>query len=70
MNYEYKHEIIPLTPEQQQVIEMGLGNTEMLNEVILDIINREGADGWEALYPFTVPSIWFRREKTTENFDD
>lgn len=70
IQWEYKHEKIPLTPEQQEVIELGMGNTEMLNEIIEEMANREGEDGWEALYPFSAPSLWFRRQKTKENVDD
>lgn len=67
MNYEYDYQTIPLTEEQQQIIGMGLGDVESLNILIKDIVNQRAEDGWEPLWPFMVPQLWFRRVKTSEN---
>jgi len=62
MKYEYDVVTLELTEEQQQVIQMGLGDIEQINAMICDIINKRAADGWEPLYPFSVPQVWFRKE--------
>jgi len=59
--YEFDFEVLKLTEEQTQVIQMGLGNIEALSFMIRDVINARAAEGWEPMYPFSVPNIWFRR---------
>ena len=60
--YEFDFEVLKLTEEQTQVIQMGLGNIEALSFMIRDVINARAAEGWEPMYPFSVPTIWFFRE--------
>lgn len=67
--YEYEFVTLPLSEDQKQVIQMGLGNIEQLNAILRDAINQRAADGWEPLYPFAVPSVWFRRKKTAKKID-
>jgi hypothetical protein len=61
--YEYDFVALSLTDEQKQMVQMGLANIEQLNTMLRDTINQRAADGWEPLYPFSVPAIWFRRVK-------
>lgn len=60
--YEYEVVSLKLTDEQKQIIQMGIGNVEQLNGIIQDTINAKSKEGWEPLYPFSVPQLWFRRE--------
>lgn len=62
--YEYDVVTLNISDEQKQVIALGLGNIEELNAIILEVINERAADGWEPLYPFSVPQIWFRKTKS------
>jgi len=61
--YEYDVVTLALSDEQKQVIALGLGDIESLNAMILDVVNEHAAKGWEPLYPFSVPQIWFRKVK-------
>lgn len=63
--YEYDVVTLDLTEEQQQALQLGLANIEQLNLMIKDIINERAQDGWEPMYPFSVPQIWFRKAKPT-----
>jgi len=63
MKYEYDFENIPLSEEDQAAMQVGIANLEKINGIIRDIINRRGADGWEALYPFSAPMLWFKKPK-------
>lgn len=63
--YEYDFVALALTDDQKQVVQMGLGNIEQLNSMIKDTINSKAKQGWEAMYPFSVPYLWFRRELST-----
>jgi len=66
MKYEYDYETVNLTEDQQQMIQMGLANIEALNSMVRDVINARAKDGWEPLYPFSMPSIWFRKPKAVK----
>jgi len=61
IQYEYKYRSVPLTDQQKELIGMNLIKGEELHEPILKIVNEEGQDGWEALYPFMADTVWFRR---------
>jgi len=63
IKYEYDIVTLNLTDEQKQVIQIGLGNIDQLNVMIKDVINAKANEGWEPLYPFSVPQVWFRRIK-------
>ena len=63
MKYEYDFVTLQISDEQKQVLQLGLGDIEQLNLMIRDVINERAADGWEPLYPFSVPQIWFRKAK-------
>ena len=63
--YEYDFITLELTDAQKQMVQMGLGDIEWLNVKIKDMINTRAKDGWEPLYPYSVPSLWFRRAKNT-----
>lgn len=62
--YEYDFVTLALSDDQKQVLQMGLGDIDQLNIMIRDTINEWATDGWEPLYPFSVPQIWFRKPKT------
>jgi hypothetical protein len=64
MIYEYDFQDIGLDEEQKKLVELGMANIENLNAKIKDILNKRGCDGWEPLYPFSVPLLWFRRQTT------
>lgn len=66
MIYEYTFEALALTEEQKQVIQMGLAKVEDVSTMISELANKKAKDGWEPLYPFSVPCLWFRREKKTK----
>lgn len=59
--YQYDFVTLQISDEQKQVLQMGLGDIDALNLMIRDVINERAADGWEPLYPFSVPQIWFRK---------
>ena len=63
--YEYDFVTLPLTDEQKQVLQLGLGNIDQLNILIRDTINERAKQGWEPLYPWSVPQLWFRKVKGT-----
>lgn len=63
--YEYDFVTLQLSEDQKQVLQMGLGDIDALNLMIRDVVNERAADGWEPLYPFSVPQIWFRKQVTT-----
>jgi len=63
MNYEYDFVVLPLSNEQKQVVQMGLADVDQINAMLRTLINERTADGWEPLYPFSVPAVWFRRPK-------
>ncbi len=63
MIYEYEFVTLDLTEEQKQVMRMGLANIDQINAMLRDTINKKAIAGWEPLYPFSVPDIWFRRIK-------
>jgi hypothetical protein len=44
------------------MVDLGMAKIESLNNMVLEVINEQARDGWEPLYPFSMPSIWFRRE--------
>jgi len=64
--YEYDFVELKISDEQKQVISMGLADVDSLNLMIRDVINERAADGWEPLYPFSVPQIWFRKQKPVQ----
>ncbi len=64
MKYQYDYELLPLDEGQLQAIEMGLAKIEHINAMILDLVNERAKKGWEPLYPFSVPQIWFRKPAT------
>lgn len=64
---EYDFESIELTDEQKQLIQLGMGNVDELNNKIKVIINGRSKGGWEPLYPFSVPMLWFKREIPKRN---
>ena len=61
--YEYDFETIRLDEQQQAMIEIGVGNVSALNPIIREVLNERAKDGWEPMYPFSVPQIWFRKVK-------
>lgn len=63
MTYEYDFEDIGLTEEDRKLVELGMGKIEDLNAKIKPILNKRAKEGWEPLYPFSVPMIWFKRNK-------
>jgi len=62
MKYEYDYELVNLSDEQKHLIEVGLVRVEEINPLIREIINQKAKDGWEPLYPFSMPAIWFRKQ--------
>lgn len=65
MKYEYDFETLEVTDEQQHVISLGLGDISQINAMIRDIVNKRAKDGWEPMYPFSVPDIWFKKPVVT-----
>lgn len=63
MIYEYDFQDIGLTEDQRKMVDLGMVKIEDLNLKIKDILNQMAKDGWEPLYPFSVPMLWFRRPK-------
>ena len=66
MKYEFDYETLELTDEQLQLVQMGLAKIDDLNSMVKDIINERAAKGWEPMYPFSVPSIWFRKPRAAK----
>ena len=62
--YEYEVVTLDISEEQKQVLQMGLGDIQHLNTLLKDTINEYASKGWEPLYPFSVPQIWFRKAKS------
>lgn len=62
MKYEYEYIELKLTEEQKQLVQMGMGNFDHLIPMMKDLINSKAKEGWEPLYPFSVPFVWFKRE--------
>jgi len=65
MKYEYKYVTLDLNEEQMQMVQMGLAKIELVNDMVLETINEEAKDGWEPLYPFSVPSVWLKKQIKT-----
>jgi hypothetical protein len=66
----YECEKVPLSPDQIQALQMNLlssENIDTINNVILDILNRRGEDGWRLIAPISLPTLWFEKEKTTRS---
>jgi hypothetical protein len=63
MKFEYKYRTIEINDEQRQMVEIGLINQEAVTDIMIEVINEEAKDGWEPLYPFSFPSVFFKREK-------
>lgn len=61
MTYEYDFEDMGLTEEQRKLVELGMVKVEDINGKIKEILNRRAVEGWEPLYPFSVPMLWFKR---------
>lgn len=59
--YEYDFVHLNVTEEQNQMIQMGMAKLDDLNVMVRDAINEKAQEGWEPLYPFAVPMIWFRK---------
>lgn len=69
ITHEYDFEDVPMPEAERRMVEMGLGKIEDINAKIKDILNRRAKEGWEPLYPFSVPMLWFKRvaKKTRKN---
>jgi hypothetical protein len=65
MKYEYDYESLELTENQAEAVRMGIADLDHINAMVKEVINRRATQGWEPFYPFSVPSIWFRKAKTT-----
>lgn len=63
MIYEYDFQDIGLTEDQRKIVELGMAKIEDVSARIRDILNKRATDGWEPLYPFSVPLLWFKRIK-------
>jgi hypothetical protein len=63
MKYEYDVVTLQIDENQKQVLQLGLGDIEALNLMIKEVVNERAKDGWEPLYPFSVPQIWFRKPR-------
>ena len=57
MIYEYDVVTLDLDEDQKQAIQMGIGKIEHLNSLIKKMVNSKGKEGWEPLYPFSVPQL-------------
>lgn len=66
MTYEYDFQDLGLSEDKKKLVELGMANVEELNATIKDILNKRAKDGWEPLYPFSVPMLWFRRVATNK----
>lgn len=68
IKHEYDSETLQLSVEEAATVKMGLAPDELLSSInkrIQEVINRRGKQGWEVLYPFSVPTLWFKRIGTT-----
>lgn len=64
IKYEYDSETLQLSVDEAATVKMGLAPDNLLSTIngrIQEIINKRGQDGWEVLYPFSVPTLWFKR---------
>jgi len=62
--YEFRIENIALNGDETNMMMMGMAPPEVMdtvNERLVELINKLGEDGWEALYPFSLPFVWFRK---------
>jgi hypothetical protein len=66
MNYEYDFHDIGLTEDQRRLVDLGMVKVEDISARIKEIVNERAKQGWEPLYPFTVPLLWFRRIPPTQ----
>ncbi len=62
MKYKYDVVTLNLTEEQMHMSSIGIAQIEEINAIICELVNERSKDGWEALYPFSVPQVWFRKE--------
>ena len=62
MKYKYEVVTLQLTDEQMQMSSLGIANIEQINAIVCELVNERSEDGWEPLYPFSVPQVWFRKE--------
>lgn len=62
--YEYKCVYISLNEDELHIATLGVAEIKHVNNLVLEIANEQGADGWEAMYPFSIPAVWFKRQKT------
>lgn len=66
MIYEYEFEAVPLPDEEARMLAMNLiGNIHVVNTAVKTVLDARSKLGWEPLYPFSVPVLWFRREVKT-----
>ena len=63
MTVEYKYVNVDLTEEQRHMVDLGMVKLESVNDTIMALINEESSDGWEPMYPFMFPCLWFKRDK-------
>jgi hypothetical protein len=69
IKHEYDSEVLQLSTEEAGIVTMGLVPDDLLasiNKRIQEVINKRGQNGWEVLYPFSVPTLWFKRIATTK----
>lgn len=69
---EYISERLELSKEESTIINMGIAPDDIVDKInirILEVINIKGKQGWEALYPFSVPVLWFKRTKAGKVID-
>jgi len=66
MTYEYDFHDIGLDEDQRKMVEFGGIKVEDISVKIRDILNKRAQDGWEPLYPFSVPLLWFKRTAVTK----
>lgn len=63
MIYEYDYEEIVMSEQDRKLTEMNFIQPEQINPKIKEVLNRKAKGGWEPLYPFMVPMLWFKRVK-------
>jgi hypothetical protein len=66
MTYEYDFQDIGLSEEQRKIVELGMVKIEDLSTMIKKTVNDRAKEGWEPLYPFSVPLLWFKRIAPTQ----
>lgn len=70
--FEYVNERLQLSTDEAAIVNLGVTPDAMidaLNSRIIEVINRKGKEGWEVLYPFSVPVLWFKRTKQKKKID-